>query len=128
MDPIESLIIRQLQAGREEGYKYLFDHHYQALCLLASRYVHDDYLAETLVGDVIFHLWETRSSLNITTSLRSYLARSVRNKCLDYLGSRSVRTETVSLEDALHRTAAEDILSPEDLPAAVEQLRRMIRM
>lgn len=99
MDPIESLIIRQLKAGREEGYKYLFDHHYQALCLLASRYVHDDYLAETLVGDVIFHLWETRSSLNITTSLRSYLARSVRNKCLDYLGSRSVRTESVSLED-----------------------------
>ena len=26
-------------------------------------------------------------------------------------------TETVSLENALHRTAAEDILSPEDLPA-----------
>ena len=98
MDPIESLVIRQLQAGREEGYKYLFDHHYQVLCLLASRYVHDDFLAESIVGDVIFHLWETRSSLNITTSLRSYLVRCVRNKCLDYLGSRRVRTESVGLE------------------------------
>ena len=108
MDPIEALIIRQLKAGREEGYKYLFDHHYQVLCLLATRYVHDTYLAESIVGDVIFHLWEKRASLDITTSLRSYLVRSVRNKCLDYLGSRAVRSGPVSLEEVPGAPAAED--------------------
>lgn len=92
-DPMESRILRQLKAGREEGYKYLFDHHYQVLCVIASRYVHDDFLAETIVGDVIFHLWEKRGTLEISTSLRSYLVQSVRNRCLDYLKSRPVRTE-----------------------------------
>lgn len=96
MDPNDALIIRQLRAGREEGYRYLFDHHYQVLCHIASRYVHDDFLAETIVGDVIFHLWEKRASLEISNSLRSYLVRSVRNRCLDYLDSRPVRSEVSS--------------------------------
>lgn len=95
-DPMESRILCQLKAGREEGYKYLFDHHYQVLCVIASRYVNDDFLAETIVGDVIFHLWEKRETLEISTSLRSYLVQSVRNRCLDYLKSRPVRTETPS--------------------------------
>lgn len=45
------------------------------------------------MGDVIFHLWEIRESLEIRVSLRSYLLQAVRNRCLDYLASRRERTE-----------------------------------
>lgn len=47
----------------------------------------DQFLAETIVGDTIFHLWEIRETLEISVSIRSYLLRAVRNRCINYLNS-----------------------------------------
>lgn len=87
MEQTEALIVEQLRQGKERAYKFLYDQHYQILCHVASQYVKDDFLAETIVGDVIFHLWDVRQSLDITTSIRSYLMQGVRNRCMDYLKS-----------------------------------------
>lgn len=89
----ERIIIEQLKQGNEEAYKHLYRHHYALLCHIAREYVGDDFLAETLVGDIIFHLWEIRKTLDIQMSLRSYLVRAVRNHCLDYLSSKKEQTE-----------------------------------
>ncbi|MBO1362319.1 RNA polymerase sigma-70 factor [Prevotella sp. A2931] len=93
MDLSETLIVQNLKEGNEHAYKYVFDAHYDVLCVIAARYLHDDFVAESVVGDVIFHLWETRENIDIQTSLRQYLVRSVRNRCLDYLKSRRFRHE-----------------------------------
>ena len=93
MEITERIIIEQLKRGNEEAYKYLYRHHYALLCHIAREYVGDDFLAETLVGDVIFHLWEIHEALDIEVSLRSYLVRAVRNHCMDYLSSKKERTE-----------------------------------
>lgn len=55
--------------------------------------LHDNALAESIVDDVIYHIWEIRDHMEITTSLRSYLMRSVRNRCTDHLQSLRTRTE-----------------------------------
>lgn len=89
----EQILIDQLKQGKEEAYACLYKRHYAALCHVARELVGDVYTAESLVGDVIFHLWEIRQSLDIRVSLRSYLVRAVRNRCLDYLDSRRERTE-----------------------------------
>ncbi len=81
----EQLLIHQLKQGKEAAYRFLYEKHYAVLCHLAREWVGDDYTAETLVGDVIFHLWEIRESLDIRVSLRSYLLQAVRNRCLDHL-------------------------------------------
>ena len=93
MDAKEQLIIEQLKEGKEKAYKYLYDHHYPVLCHIAVQYVHDEFLGETLVSDTIFHLWEIRETLHINSTLRSYLIRSVRNRCLDYLKAQSTQRE-----------------------------------
>ena len=93
MRTTEQLIVEQLKQGNDEAYKYLYRHHYALLCHVANGYVGDDFLAETLVGDVIFHLWEIRETLEVQTSLRSYLMRAVRNRCLDYLSSKRKKSE-----------------------------------
>lgn len=93
MELTERIIIEQLKRGNEEAYRHLYRHHYALLCHVAREYVGDDFLAETLVGDVIFHLWEVRTTLDIQVSLRSYLVRAVRNHCMDYLASKKERTE-----------------------------------
>lgn len=104
MDISEKEIIIKLRKGEEAAYKHLFDHHYQMLCRIACEFLKDDFLSETIVGDVIFHLWEKREEINIQTSLRAYLVRSVRNRCINYLQQEYVQKETNDLpsDDALH--------------------------
>jgi RNA polymerase sigma-70 factor (ECF subfamily) len=88
----EELIVEQLKQGHEDAYKYLYDHHYTLLCCIANEYVKDSFISETIVGDVIFHLWEIRDSLEIT-SIRSYLVRAVRNRCINYLNLKREKYE-----------------------------------
>lgn len=81
----EKIIIEALKKGDEKAYRYLYDAHYIVLCRFAEAFLHDPFIAETIVSDVFFHLWEIRTHLNIQNSLRSYLLQSVRNRCLNYL-------------------------------------------
>lgn len=90
---MEDIIIQQLKTGNEKAYEYLYKQHYAFLCRIAYNYVNDHFVAETIVGDVIFHIWEKRESLDIKTTIRSYLAVAVRNRCLDHLSSLKERTE-----------------------------------
>ncbi len=90
---MEELIIQQLKQGNNKAYEYLYRKHYSFLCHIAYEYVNDHFLAETIVGDVIFHLWEIRETLDIHISLRSYLVQAVRNRCLDHLSSLKERKE-----------------------------------
>lgn len=81
MEFSEQLVVEQLKQGNEEAYRYLYRNHYSMLCHVAREFVGDGFLAETLVGDVIFHIWEVREFLDIQISLRSYLVQAVRNRC-----------------------------------------------
>lgn len=89
----ETLIVEQLKSGNEDAYQYIYAHHYALLCHVANGYVKDSFLAETIVGDTIFHLWEIRETLEISVSIRSYLLRAVRNRCINYLNSEYERRE-----------------------------------
>ena len=82
MDQKEQMLIEQLEEGRESAYKYLFDHHYAVLCHVAFQYTGDQYLSETIVGDVIYNIWRKRATITINNSLRSYLMACVRNSWL----------------------------------------------
>ena len=45
----------------------------------------DYFVAETLVSDIIFNIWEKRDSLIINQSLRAYLMKAVKNSSINYL-------------------------------------------
>jgi RNA polymerase sigma-70 factor, ECF subfamily len=94
MNYSEQEIINQLKRGDERAYRHLFDTQYKLLCHIAAEYLKDDFLAETIVGDAIFHLWEIRESFEIRVSIRAYLVQSVRNRCINYLQQEYVVKET----------------------------------
>jgi RNA polymerase sigma-70 factor (ECF subfamily) len=86
-------IVLQLRTGDNHAYKYIYDKYYTLLCSIAHEYVKDDFSATTIVDDLIFHLWEKRESLDIRTSLRGYLIRSVINRCINYLNLEKEKRE-----------------------------------
>jgi RNA polymerase sigma-70 factor (ECF subfamily) len=55
------------------------------LCAIANEYLGDYSLSESTVGELIFHLWEKRDTIEINTSLRNYLIRAIKNRCINVL-------------------------------------------
>ncbi|MDD2246097.1 MAG: RNA polymerase sigma-70 factor [Proteiniphilum sp.] len=97
---LETDIIEGLKLGNEKAFEYIYKIYYSDLCRIAKGYLTDSYLSESIVGDLIYSLWENRSKIEIHTSLKSYLFKSVTNKCINYLQLEYVRKETTcSLED-----------------------------
>ena len=78
-------LIEGLRLGDEQAYKSLYKLHYKVLCAFAYTYVKDYFVAETLVSDIIFNIWEKRDSLIINQSLRAYLMKAVKNSSINYL-------------------------------------------
>lgn len=124
----EKYIIRGLKNRDEQAYKFLFDHHYAPLCSLAEMLVVDPYTAETIVGDLFYHLWEMGPHLEIRGGLRPYLATAVKNRCRNYLAQNVVRREELHQPD-LFGTGILDIVSQESPSARLlqEELDKEIR-
>ena len=116
MESTEALLVQQLKNGVDAAYKYLYDQHYQILCHVAAQYVKDDFLAETIVGDVIFHLWEVRDTIEIDTSVRSYLMTCVRNRCIDYLKSQYHKREVAQSNTGLRDFPVLQYVKDDDYP------------
>ena len=93
-DCIEKQIIERLKRGDERAFRYIYDRQYVLLCRFAEQLLNDLPLAEEVVDDVIFYLWEHRTEVEITYSLRAYLIRAVRNRCLNELNSLGNRIES----------------------------------
>ena len=58
--------------------------------MYAVKYLKNEELAEEIVQDVFYKIWEKRSFINIKISLKSYLFTAVRNKCLQHINHQKV--------------------------------------
>lgn len=103
MNESEQILVSLLKRGDEKAYRYLYDRHYALLCKCANEWLQDPFWAETIVEDTIFHIWEIRENFDIRSSMRSYLLRAVRNRCLNHLQleseKREVRFSKLPLEE-----------------------------
>ena len=82
-----------LREGNEYAFRFIFDKYYDFLCMVADSYLRDEYISETIVGDIIYNLWEIKDNIDIKYSLRSYLVRSVKNRCINYLQQEYIQRE-----------------------------------
>ena len=77
-------ILYKLINGDEDSFTFIFNKYYKGLVLFAMDFVSDRDKAEEIVQGVFVKLWENHEKLEIKSSLKSYLLKSVQNKCLDY--------------------------------------------
>ena len=82
---LEKVKLLALKQGDEKVFESVFREFYAPLCLQARRYLVDSDVAEEVVQDMFFKMWERRDTLVINTSLGAYLSRSITNHALNYL-------------------------------------------
>jgi RNA polymerase sigma-70 factor (ECF subfamily) len=97
MEQSETILIQQLKAGNDAAYRTLYQLHYGLLCAYAQQIVGNDFDAENIVDDTIFHIWEIRDQLQIDRSLRSFLITSVHRRCLNWIRQHSRQPATCAI-------------------------------
>lgn len=63
----------------------MFNGHYVPLCNYVNSIVNNDTLAEDLVQDVFFHLWQKNASLDKAENMSSFLFTAVKNKAYEHI-------------------------------------------
>lgn len=97
MNPTEdNELFLKLKDGDEQAFKVLFQKYYSSLCLFARQFFSDRELAEETVQDMFVKIWEKRELLNIESSVKHYLFRSVRNHCLNQIQHEKIKQQYAS--------------------------------
>jgi len=112
----DKTIFRKIRDGDQAAFKSLFDTYYASLCHYASHFLNDDSLSEEVVQELFVKLWEKRKSLDVETSVRNYLFRSVRNLCLNQIQhDKVIKLHAHKLKEALttEDPAADYLITPE---------------
>jgi len=125
LDPEEKHIIEDLRSGRENAYRQLFEKYYQRLVVFAYKYLEDLESARDIVQEFYLDLYESRQSISIQTSLKSYLYNAVKNRCLNQVKHMQVMEKyrnTKRSEASVLDSDIEEIIDALDLEARVYEI------
>lgn len=92
-------LIKELRAGKESAFDYLFRSRYKDLCRFAWSFVSDYSVAEDIVQELFSTIWRRKEAIDERQSLDSYLYVSVRNACFTYLRTRKQNVELSALRN-----------------------------
>lgn len=119
----ETVLFNKIKKGDEKAFETLFHQYYSYLCLYASKIIENDIAAEEIVQGFFVGFWEKREKLNIETSVKNYLFRSVKNLCLNFIqhNKTKLRHAQSILSDAKNNQIAEDNFIEIDLAEKIEE-------
>lgn len=86
----EKFLVSKLRKGDEDAFNWIFYAYYKGLVLYAKEFTEDMDAAEEIVQGFFVKFWTEREQIHITSSVKAYLVKSVRNKCLDFLKHRKI--------------------------------------
>ncbi|AXY77860.1 RNA polymerase sigma-70 factor [Paraflavitalea soli] len=92
-----------IQSRTESGttaFEDVFKSHFKNLHAYACTIVKDDIMAEEMVQNVFYKIWERKAHLTIQTSLTAYLYRAVYHESLNYIKHLKVKSAYQSFATA----------------------------
>ncbi|MEG0500348.1 MAG: RNA polymerase sigma-70 factor [Rikenellaceae bacterium] len=94
---------QRIKRGDEKAFELIYKEYFSRLCLLSKKIVGDPVIAEDIVQQLFFTLWNNRSKITIDTTGGGYLARSTYNLTLQYIRKNSIHSKHHALiYDDLH--------------------------
>jgi len=110
-------LITGLHDGNEIVFETVFKNYYERLCNYANTYINNMIEAEEMVQGTFLILWEKHEMIDIHTSLKSYLYRSVHNNCINHVKHLQVRRnhydEYLHYADIEYEQVSNDLIGKE---------------
>lgn len=120
----EEILIERLKNNDETAFELLFRFYYSGLVVFASQFTFDLQESEDIVQNFYIRLWEKRSNLKSTDSLKSYFYQSVKNSCFNFLKHQKVKEQSIN---ELLSLSENNLLYDPDLYIASELQKRVKR-
>lgn len=92
----KELFSEEIGLGDSKVFERIFKLHYTSLTLFANRFLNDLSLSEEIVSETFTFLWEKRSDIRVTSSVKAYLYKMVQNRSLNYIKHKKIENEYVS--------------------------------
>jgi len=73
---------QKIKNGNIKAFEQVFRELYSPLAGYANKIINDNNKAEEIVQEVFYVIWKNRESITISSSIKSYLYKSVQNSCL----------------------------------------------
>lgn len=113
----EKELAGRIQKGERTAFDVVFRRYYPGLVIFASQFTLETSSAEEIVQDFFVNLWEKRTNLLASGSLRSYFFMAVKNRCFNYLKHKKVEREAI---EELKQVSRQSLLFDPDLYVAGE--------
>ena len=138
MNPFEEKsLFESIQKGNEHAFEELFHLYYGYLCAFANKLIEDEVAAEEIVQDFFVKLWDKREKLNIESSVKNYLFRSVKNLCLNHIKHNNIKTAYARhvISEEANKDYGDNFVEPdlakkieESIQSLPEKRRKIFRM
>ncbi|UJH67044.1 RNA polymerase sigma factor [Allomuricauda sp. SCSIO 65647] len=91
-----NMVLKALKKGDQRVFETIYCDYYERLCVYLLSYTSDKEKIEDIVQDTFMTLWSKRNTIHITSSIKSYLYRTVHNKLMDTFRSSKKHDEMLS--------------------------------
>ncbi|QDH81219.1 RNA polymerase sigma-70 factor [Echinicola soli] len=122
----DKLLIREIQKRNKEVFEVLFHDYYPGLVKFAEGFVFEPEVCQDIVQNIFIHIWEQAEYLTITVSLKSYLYKAVRNRCLNHIRNLNIQDKhhLLYIEASLNDSQAgwEDTEITQKIESAIDEL------
>jgi RNA polymerase sigma-70 factor (ECF subfamily) len=105
----EQEIVGAIRQGNERVFEVIFRKYYQSLCNYANSMLKEIDEAEEVVQNLFSGIWEKRTDLEISISLKSYLYRAVHNHCLNRIKHLKIREEYQQYANSYYESSYESV-------------------
>lgn len=95
------VLTRDLKAGKEVAFDFLFRTRYKNLCRFAATFVVHFDVAEDIVQEIFEKIWQKSARIEEGESIDSYLFVAARNACFTYLKNKRERVDLEELKSQL---------------------------
>ncbi|MEI7595325.1 MAG: RNA polymerase sigma-70 factor [Bacteroidota bacterium] len=95
MQTPENILVEKLIKGDKTAFEALFKMYYSFLCAYANKIINDVDDSEEIVQETFFQIWQKRDNIDIQTSFKSYLFRSVHNSCLNFIKHKNIKQKHI---------------------------------
>jgi RNA polymerase sigma-70 factor (ECF subfamily) len=120
----DRLLLEKVKKGDTNAFSLIFTAYYRDLSIFACHFTNSTDIAEEIVQDIFVLFWGNRTSLQITTSLKSYLLKTVQNRCFDWKRHQKVRdnySEKILANSAVSENDTENYILYSELENRIEQ-------
>ncbi|MDR2562996.1 MAG: RNA polymerase sigma-70 factor [Prevotellaceae bacterium] len=106
-------LLKRLKYDDESALKDLYMAYYEPLFRFAMHFTKSEMIAEEIVSDVFFNLWQNRNRTPEVNNLDTYLYKAVKNKAIHYIDKANRRPQNEELSIAVEYVSDED--NPENI-------------